>query len=82
MQQVTKEEMLTWLEQLFVEPPGSLSLEKTKDEIAAWDSIAVLDLMVGLEERFELVITDEEVDNLLSVQAIYDLLNKNGRIRS
>lgn len=40
----------------------------------AWDSLKHMNLVVALEEEFEVVFTDEEVTELLSVPLILEIL--------
>ncbi len=58
-------------EQLDVEP-GDVSLEKTfMDDLGA-DSLAIVELVLALEEKFDVKIPDDEVDK---IQTVGDAVN-------
>jgi acyl carrier protein len=52
----------------------------TKDsDIAAWDSLAHVNLMMSLEQTFELFLEVEDFSRLTSVPAILDYLGEHGK---
>jgi acyl carrier protein len=53
--------------------------EKTRDEdIAAWDSLGHDNLMMTVEQTFDIMLDVEDFAALNSVQAILEYLKKNG----
>lgn len=47
------------------------------DNIDNWDSLGHLNLIIALEEEFNISIPDEEVGNLVSVRLIEIIINDN-----
>ena len=73
-------EALTMIADLFEEPPEKIKPETAKDDIPAWDSLGMLTLMANLDENFDILLTDEEMQNLRSVNDILDILRRNGKL--
>jgi len=51
-------------------PVAELNTESTQDNIDTWDSIKHLNLVVAIEEEFDIVIPIEEVGHLVSFKLI------------
>lgn len=73
-------ETLNWLAGLFEMPAGSISADTLREEIAAWDSLGVLTLIAGLDEEFNIQLTESEIQQMRSVKDILNLLQSKGRI--
>jgi acyl carrier protein len=59
-------------------PPGAIT-ETTRDEdIPAWDSLGHLNLMMALEQTFDIMLDVEDFANLKSVPAILAYLKNQG----
>ncbi len=53
--------------------------ETTRDEdVAAWDSLGQVNLIMALEQAFDIYIEVEDFGNLNSVPAILEFLGKQG----
>lgn len=48
----------------------SINSDTKYEDVAEWDSLSHLSLIVELEEKFGLGLTPEEIENLKSVEAI------------
>ena len=46
------------------------------DDLESWDSLAQMNLVIALEEEFQITIPDDEVGTMLSLQLIMSLLNE------
>ena len=77
---MTKDEAIEWIADLFEESPENITAETPRDEIPAWDSLGILTLMSRLDEDFEILLSDEEVQELRSVQDILDSLQRYGKL--
>jgi len=51
--------------------------DASPDNIDNWDSLGHLNLIIALEEEFNISIPDEEVGNLVSVRLIEIIINDN-----
>jgi acyl carrier protein len=75
---MTEQEALKWIAELFEEPVENIRPETKQDEVEGWDSLGVLSLMAGLDEEFDILMSEEEMQNLHTVADILDVLKKNG----
>jgi len=73
-------EALAWLADIFQEPAGKLTPETPRDAIAMWDSLGVLTLMAELDEKFDLVVSDQEMRAMTKVGDVLSLLRQHGKL--
>jgi acyl carrier protein len=73
-------EALAWIADLFEMPPEKIRPDTKRSAIPAWDSLGVLTLMAALDEKFDTLLTEEEIQTMQSVQDILNVMNKNGKI--
>lgn len=71
-------EALAWVAELFETPVEKIRPETKRAEIDAWDSLGILTLMAKLDEDFQILLTEEEIQQLRSVDDILNLLRKRG----
>lgn len=70
----TLEAVLPILERMFGhETPADLS--QPRSEVAGWTSLAHLDMILELEEVFDIQLEADEIERMTSVQSILDVLN-------
>jgi len=64
---------------VFEVPQEHITETSSKDTLENWDSLRHLNLIMALEEEFDITIPDEEVDNLINLRLIeliiHDLKN-------
>ena len=60
---------------VFEIPLESISDDSSYDNIENWDSLRHLNLILALEEEFEVSIPDEEVGNLVNYKLIELVIN-------
>jgi acyl carrier protein len=77
---ITAREALEWIAQLFEEPEGSIRPERSRAEIAAWDSLGQLVLLAGLDQRFGIRLNQDEMASLKSVGDILRILGTHDRL--
>jgi acyl carrier protein len=77
----TTSEVLAWIAEIFEEPLENIRPEVTKEEIKSWDSLGVLTLMAGLDENYEILLTEEEILELKSIEDVLTLLRKHGKLK-
>ena len=73
-------EALAWIADLFEEPAENIQPDTPRDAIDAWDSLGVLNLMAGLDETFDILLEDEDVQNMRCVEDIMAILRKHGQL--
>lgn len=74
------DEALEWIAELFEEPVENFRPETPRDEIPAWDSLGILTLMARLDEDFEILLEEEEVQELRSIGDILDALRRHEKL--
>ncbi|MCB1203766.1 MAG: acyl carrier protein [Verrucomicrobiae bacterium] len=61
-------------------PPGSISDDLSPDNTPEWSSIAHLNLILAIEDEFDIQLSPEETLEMLSVRLIRLYLEETGRI--
>jgi acyl carrier protein len=59
-------------------PAGAITAATRDEDIPAWDSLGHLNLMMALEQTFDIVLEVEDFANLKSVPAILTYLGRQG----
>jgi acyl carrier protein len=59
--------------------PEKITKETSDKDLAAWDSLAHVNLMMSLEQTFDLFLEVEEFPKLTSVPAILEYLREQGK---
>ncbi len=59
-------------------PPAKITASTRDEDIPAWDSLGQVNLIMALEQTFDIYIEVEEFGNLNSVPAILEFLGKQG----
>jgi acyl carrier protein len=57
-------------------PESSISLDKKFVEDLGGDSLDTVEMMLTLEDEFDIVLPEEEVENFITVRNVMDYLNK------
>ena len=55
---------------------NSISNDSSPDNIESWDSVTHINLIIALEEEFEIELTPEDAIEMLSVNLIKIILNE------
>jgi acyl carrier protein len=79
---VTAQQAFAWIANIFEAPVEGINLETTSDDIEAWDSLGVLNLMAALDEEFGIQLEDEEVENLKTVKDVLNVLRRYGKLEA
>ena len=73
-------EVLAWLADVFQESADQLTPETPRDAIAMWDSLGVLTLMAELDEKFDIVVSDQELRAMKKIGDVLTLLRQHGKV--
>ena len=65
-----RERILKVMSLVFEVPVENLNEDSSSDTIGSWDSLKHLNLILALEEEFNVEIPDEEVGNLMNYKLI------------
>jgi len=55
-----------------------VSLDMTKNDIAEWNSLQTINLIIALEESFQVEFQPEEAADMLSIGIVKDILVEKG----
>ena len=64
---------------VFDVPVETITETSSADDIESWDSLRHLNLILGLEEEFDITIPDEEVGNLMNFKLIELIVNEQSK---
>jgi acyl carrier protein len=56
-------------------PLEQLTLESSQDSVENWDSIKHMNLVLSLEEEFNIAFSDSEIIELLSIELIIEIIS-------
>ena len=79
---MTETEVLRWLAEIFEASPESISAATPRTDIPAWDSLGVLTLIAGFDERFGLQVSDADLEKLATIGDVVALLKSKGKLSS
>ena len=71
--------VLKIVSQVMEVPLEQLNEETSPDTIKNWDSLKHMNLVLALEEEFDVNFSDEEIVEMLSVEIIVETLKEKGR---
>ena len=77
---MTTQEATTWIARLFQESVERLTPETPRDAVPAWDSLGELTMMADMDEKFGIVLTDNQLRAMTRVDDILQVLRNNGQI--
>lgn len=77
---MTQNETLSWLAELFEEPAANVQPDTALDAIPTWDSLGVLTLLAGLNERFDVTVEVDELGRMATVNDILAVLQRAGKL--
>jgi acyl carrier protein len=71
-----KERVLRVVGQIMEVPESSLSLSSSPDTVLEWDSLRHMNLVLALEEEFEVQFTDQQIVQMVSIAKILEALEE------
>ena len=77
---MNQDEAVAWLAEIFDEPVENLQPATLRDSILMWDSLGMLELMAGLDERFDITLDDDEMLAMKSVDDILAILRHHEKL--
>lgn len=73
---IKRQQLMQALASVFQEPPEALDESRSRESIAAWDSMGTLMLIAELDERLHLTLEEGELKKLTSIGDIFTLLRE------
>ena len=74
------EDALKWIADLFEESAEDVQPKTPRDDMPAWDSLGSLTLIAGMDETFDILLSDEDIQAMNRVDDILEILRKNGKL--
>ena len=74
------QEAVSWIAEIFEEPPERVAPDTPREEMPGWDSLGVLNLMAALDERFDIQLTEDEMEAMERVADILAILQRDGAL--
>ena len=62
--------------EVFMDDELVLTRDSWADDIVGWSSIALVELLIGAQERFAVTLSAEETDGLTSIGSLADLIER------
>jgi len=60
-------------------PIELINEESSPDNVENWDSLKHLNLILAIEQEFEVILSDEEIIEMMNVQLILEILRNEQR---
>jgi len=57
-------------------PIALINEESSPDNIDSWDSLKHLNLILAIEQEFDIILSDEEIIEMMNVQLILEILKE------
>lgn len=74
------QDALQWIAEVFEESPGRINEATQRQDIPGWDSLGTLSLIAGLDERFDIQLSEQDIEALKSVADLLELLRRHGAL--
>lgn len=74
------QDALQWIAEVFEESPGRIGEGTLREQIPGWDSLGTLSLIAGLDERFDIQLSEQDIESLKGVADLLDLLRRHGAL--
>lgn len=71
---------LGWVCEVFEEPPGRIRAATLRDEVPAWDSLGTLTLIAAFDERFDIQLSEGDIEGMKCVDDILGILRRHGAL--
>ena len=77
---MNEKDALNWIAEIFQEPLENISPNTLREDIPGWDSLGVLTLIAEMDENFDILLEEEDLEKLKTVNDLLDLLKNNGKL--
>jgi len=71
-----EQEVIKIMSEVFKIDSSSLNNETTQKMVAEWDSLKHLNLIVEIEEKYDISLDPEEIGEMVSVKSIVEMILK------
>jgi acyl carrier protein len=74
------QDAMAWISEVFEESPGRIAATTLRKEIPGWDSLGTLSLIAALDERFDIHLSEQDIEGMQSVNDIFEILRRHGAL--
>ena len=74
------DDALAWIAEVFEEAPGRIGAQTARTDIPGWDSLGTLSLIAALDERFDIHLSEQDIEGMQSVDDILAILRRHGAL--
>ena len=74
------DDALSWISEVFEESPGRISAATPRLDIPGWDSLGTLSLIAALDERFDIHLSEQDIEGMQCVGDIFEILRRHGAL--
>jgi acyl carrier protein len=75
------QDALNWISEVFEESPGRITAATARDAIPGWDSLGTLSLIAALDEKFDIHLSEQEIEGMSSVEDVFAILRRQGALQ-
>ncbi len=75
------QDALHWISEVFEESPGRITAATARDAIPGWDSLGTLSLIAALDEKFDIHLSEQEIEGMSSVEDVFAILRRQGALQ-
>jgi acyl carrier protein len=77
-----RQEALTWIGEVFEEAPGRIGPTTAREEVPGWDSLGTLSLIAAFDERFNIQLSEGDIEGMKHIGDILEILQRHGALAS
>lgn len=77
---MNQQDALHWIAEVFEDAPDRIKADTPRKDIAGWDSLGTLSLIAGLDEKFDIHLSEQEIEGLQNVGDILAVLRREGAL--
>ena len=77
---MTTDDALAWISEVFEESPGRIAASTLRKEIPGWDSLGTLSLIAALDERFDIHLSEQDIESMQSINDVFEILRRHGAL--
>jgi acyl carrier protein len=74
------QDALQWIAEVFEDSPDRISAATLRKEIPGWDSLGTLSLIAGLDERFDIQLSEQDIEAMQGVADLLEILRRHGAL--
>lgn len=79
---MNNEDVLGWLAEVFEDSRSRLKVTTPREDIPGWDSLGTLSLLAALDEKFNIHVSEVDIEAMQSIGDIFAILNRNGALEA